>query len=86
MTKNELGLLAESLEYAAEVFGYYVEEYRRRKDTSVKDSLTRSEVTMATTYDIAKILGIENAYKIKEVGIKKGKEKFTESYSAYNAE
>ena len=81
MTKNELERLAESLEQAAEVFGYYVEEYRCCKDVSVKDALTRSEVAMGTTYDIAIMLGIENAYEIKETGIKQGQGKFIEMQS-----
>lgn len=35
---------------------------------------------MATVFDIAKMLGIENAYKIKEAGIKQGKGKYAESH------
>lgn len=82
MTKNELQLLAESLEQAAEVFGYYAEEDFYCKDSSVKESKIRAEVAMGTTFDIAKILGINNAYEIKEIGIKKGKEKYVDIHTS----
>ena len=80
MTRNERELLAEQLECAAEVFSYYVEKDFYCKDSSIKESRIRAEVAMATIYNIAKMLGIENAYKIKEAGIKQGKEKYAESH------
>jgi hypothetical protein len=72
MTKKEMEMLAEILEAKSEVFGYYLEEYRVNRESN--DALTKSEIAMATVYEISKSMGIDNSYMIKEAGIKRGKE------------
>lgn len=80
MTKKEIEKLAEILDDKSEVFGYYAAEYRINREST--DALIRSEVAMATAYEILKSLGVDNVYMIKEAGIKKGKEKFIELHPA----
>ncbi|MDF2572380.1 MAG: hypothetical protein K0R55_3984 [Sporomusa sp.] len=74
MTKKKMEILAEFLEAKSEVFGYYLEDYRVNRESN--DALTKSEIAMATVYEISKAMGIDNAYMIKEAGIRKGKEIF----------